>query len=81
MIRVLHCFGTMNIGGAETLIMNIYRKIDKSKIQFDFLVFSKDKGFFDDEIKSLGGKIYHLDSLGILGPYKFKKNLMKFFKK
>lgn len=80
MIRVLHCFGAMNIGGAETLIMNIYRKIDKSKIQFDFLVFSKDKGFFDDEIKSLGGKIYHLDSFGILGPYKFKKNLMKFLK-
>ena len=81
MIRVLHCFGAMNIGGAETLIMNIYRKIDKSKIQFDFLVFSKDKGFFDDEIKLLGGKIYHLDSFGTLGPYKFKKGLMNFFKK
>lgn len=80
MVRVLHCFGAMNIGGAETLIMNIYRKIDKSKIQFDFLVFSKDKGFFDDEIKALGGKIYHLDSFGTLGPYKFKKRLMKFLK-
>lgn len=80
MVRVLHCFGAMNIGGAETLIMNIYRKIDKSKIQFDFLVFSKDKGFFDDEIKSLGGEIYHLDSFGTLGPYKFKKSLTKFLK-
>lgn len=80
MVRVLHCFGAMNIGGAETLIMNIYRKIDKSKIQFDFLVFNKDKGFFDDEIRSLGGKIYHLDSFGTLGPYKFKKSLTKFLK-
>lgn len=80
MIRVLHCFGAMNIGGAETLIMNIYRKIDKSKIQFDFLVFNKVKGYFDDEIKLLGGKVYCLESLGTLGPYKFKKNLMKFFK-
>ena len=45
MIRVLHCFGAMNIGGAETLIMNIYRKIDKSKIQFDFLVLAKIRDF------------------------------------
>ena len=43
----------MNQGGVENFIMNFYRKIDKSKIQFDFLV--NRKGYFDDEIKKMGG--------------------------
>lgn len=46
----------MNSGGAETFLMKIYRKIDKSKIQFDFIV-SKD-GTYDNEIMELGGKIF-----------------------
>ena len=37
MIRILQVLGVMNRGGAETMIMNIYRKIDRSKIQFDFV--------------------------------------------
>ena len=37
-IRVLHVVGNMGIGGIETLIMNIYRNIDRSKVQFDFLI-------------------------------------------
>ena len=38
MIRILHIVHTMDCGGIETMLMNIYRKIDKEKIQFDFLV-------------------------------------------
>jgi glycosyltransferase involved in cell wall biosynthesis len=57
-IRVLHVFGRMNRGGAETLIMNIFRNIDREKFQFDFLVHSKEEGHYDKEIKSLGGDIY-----------------------
>ena len=38
MIRVLHMIGSLNIGGSQALIMNIYRKIDKDFIQFDFIV-------------------------------------------
>ena len=36
-IRVLHVIGIMNRGGAETMIMNLYRHIDRSKVQFDFV--------------------------------------------
>ena len=57
-IRVLHSVGVMNRGGAENLIMNIYRNIDRSKVQFDFLTHHNIQGAFDDEIRSLGGKIY-----------------------
>lgn len=57
-IRILQVFTIMNRGGAETMIMNYYRNIDRNKVQFDFLVHRQEKGDYDDEIESLGGKIY-----------------------
>lgn len=57
-VRVLHVFGRMNRGGAETLIMNVFRNIDREKFQFDFLVHSEEEGHYDQEIKELGGNIY-----------------------
>lgn len=59
-IRVLHVFGSLNRGGAETMVMNIYRNIDRSKIQFDFIIHTKDKCEYNDEIESLGGRIYDI---------------------
>lgn len=57
-IRVLHVIGIMNRGGAETMIMNLYRNIDREKVQFDFVENSSEPAAFDDEIRSLGGRIY-----------------------
>ena len=57
-IRILQVVPNMNSGGLENLIMNIYRNIDRSKVQFDFLVHYQKRGFFDDEIEKLGGQIY-----------------------
>ena len=57
-VRVLHVFGKMDRGGAETLIMNVFRNIDREKFQFDFLVHSQQEGHYDQEIKELGGNIY-----------------------
>jgi len=60
-IRILNIIGEMSPGGIEILIMNIYRNIDRSKVQFDFLQHSPSgEGSFNDEIKSMGGKIYHM---------------------
>lgn len=53
----------MNRGGLETMIMNYYRNLDHSEFQFDFLVHRFDKANYDDEIISLGGKIYRLPNL------------------
>jgi len=58
-IRILHVIGSMNFGGAETLIMNLYRNIDRSKVQFDFVENTLKEAAFDEEIKMLGGKIYN----------------------
>lgn len=62
-IRVLHIVGNMNMGGQETFIMNVYRKLDREKIQFDFVVHSKEKGYYDNEIETLGGKIYRIPKM------------------
>lgn len=59
-MRVLHIIGRMNCGGAENFIMNIYRNIDRTKIQFDFVVHTEEECYFDDEIQALGGKIYRI---------------------
>lgn len=61
-IKVLHVVGAMNRAGTETMLMNIYRNIDREKIQFDFISYSKDKAHYDKEIKELGGKVIKLSS-------------------
>ena len=58
-IRILHVLTAMNMAGTETLLMNFYRNIDRSKVQFDFAVSTKQHCAYDDEINSLGGRIIH----------------------
>ena len=77
MVRILQIIGSMNMGGAENFLMNIYRNLDREKVQFDFIVHRK--GCFDDEIGELGGKVFYLDALQKVGPFKYKKELYNFF--
>lgn len=79
-IRILIINGKMICGGVESFIMNIYRLIDRSKIQFDFLVHYKERFFYDDEIEKLGGKIYRLSLRNDNRFFKYKKDLKNFFK-
>ncbi|WP_074406524.1 MULTISPECIES: glycosyltransferase family 1 protein [Aquimarina] len=78
-IRVLQIFTIMNRGGAESMIMNYYRNIDRDKVQFDFLVHRKGKAAFDDEIKSLGGNIYIMDPINPFFPKEYYDKLRTFF--
>lgn len=79
MKRVLHVVSAMNRGGLETFIMNAYRNIDRNKIQFDFLVHTDKDGDYDQEIRSLGGTIYHVPSRN-KGVLKNHKAIDRFFK-
>lgn len=60
MIRLLCLVSAMNAGGAETFLMKIYRKLDRTRFQMDFCVNVKERAFYDDEIESLGGRIYYV---------------------
>lgn len=62
-IRVLNVVGLMSPGGIETLIMNIYRNLDRDKVQFDFLTHKGIDGIFDEEIKKMGGHIYKMPQI------------------
>lgn len=61
MQKVLHYVSVMNRAGEETFLMNIFRKINKKNISFDFLCTSRQKGEYDKEIKKLGGNLYYVD--------------------
>ncbi len=62
-IRVLNVVSLMSPGGIENLIMNVYRNIDRSKVQFDFLTHKGVDGVYDEEIRALGGRIYKMPKL------------------
>lgn len=65
-IRVLHIVTYMGRGGLETMIMNYYRNIDRSKVQFDFLVHRDFEADYDKEIIELGGEIYRVPPMNPL---------------
>ena len=52
---------SMGMGGIENFLMSLYRSIDREKYQFDFILQSKEEGFFEKEIKELGGNIYKIE--------------------
>lgn len=79
-IRVLHVVQRMEAAGVQTLLMNLYRNIDKSKVQFDFLVHYQKSQFFDDEIQAMGGQIYRFSVREDYNFIKYSRSLRNFFK-
>lgn len=63
MLRVLQVVNVMDRAGLETMLMNYYRKIDRTRVQFDFLTHRPDEGAYEEEIRSMGGKVYHAPRL------------------
>lgn len=78
-IRILNLFTIMNRGGAETMVMNYYRAMDKTKVQFDFMVHRQERGAYDDEIEAMGGRIYRMCPIYPQNICKYKKMLKEFF--
>lgn len=59
-VRVLHMIATLNVGGSQSFVMNLYRAIDRKKVQFDFIIDHLDGIELKDEVEALGGKVYVL---------------------
>ena len=79
-IRVLHVLHSMNRGGAENALMNYYRHIDKTKVQFDFLLTEANKCLFEDEIVSMGGRVFRVPLLTISNPFPYLIGVARFLK-
>lgn len=80
-IRILHVFGRLDSGGAESRTMDIYRSIDRSKVQFDFVIHTKDECFYSKEVRLLGGKIFKFPRFNGKNYFTYKKTWDHFFKK
>lgn len=80
MVRVLQIVTYMGRGGLETMLMNYYRNMDRHKVQFDFLVHRDFEADYDQEILSMGGKIYHISRL-VPWSRKYRGELKVFFEK
>lgn len=57
-VRVVHVLGALHRGGAETFVMNVYRHIDRTRIQFDFIIHTNKNCSYRNEIEKMGGRIY-----------------------
>ena len=81
MIRVLQMIGSLGVGGSQTMIMNIYRNIDRSKMQFDF-VLDRSTPYhtvFKEEAESLGAKIYTMPLFNGANAAQVKREWDNFF--
>lgn len=78
-IRILHVLGRLDLAGAETFVMNIYKNIDKKKIQFDFIVHGNEKGFYEKDVEALGGRIYRVPKYLVINISEYKNWWRKFF--
>ncbi len=81
MIRVLHFIPAFSIGGVESLIMSLYRNIDKKNVQFDFLVETQEWLEDFNEIVEYGGKVFKLQLLNKRKPLRYIKQIKDFFYK
>lgn len=81
-MRILHVIGAMDRGGAETMLMNLYRAIDRTKIQFDFLVHEQRECDYDGEIRDLGGNVYRdLPRFTLVNYPRYKRLCREFFER
>lgn len=79
-LRVLQINYAMDMGGAETLLMNLYRNIDRTRVQFDFLLHCPNESVYEKEILSLGGKIYKIPRYLGFNKISYERKLTEFLK-
>lgn len=79
-IHVLVLDTVMDRGGAEAMIMNYMRNINRDVIKFDFLTNRDYRAAYEEEIESLGGKVYHMCPMYPGKFHQYKKEMREFLK-
>ncbi len=81
-IRVLQIVSSLNRGsGIMGIIMNLYKHIDRDKVQFDFLYFVEYPSSYKEEIQDLGGEVFYIPMLNAFNFMQFRKSIIDFFQK
>lgn len=78
-LRVLQVVTTLNRGGLETMLMNHYRALDRSRVQFDFLVHREAPGAYEAEVLALGGRIHRVPALALRNLLRYRQAVDAFF--
>lgn len=79
-LRVLHMIGGLNSGGSQSVVLNLYKNIDREKIQFDFIIDEPNQIFYKPMIEQMGGKIYVLPKFKGFNYFRLRKAWKNFFK-
>lgn len=79
-IRILHMIGSLNIGGSQSMIINLHKAIDKTKVQFDYIIDHPGHLYYESVVKSLGGKIYEFPTFKGHNFLEIRKVWKQFFK-
>lgn len=79
-VKILHVLGKLQMGGTETVVMNLYKNIDKEKFEFDFVVHGDEIGAYEKEIEQFGGKIYRVQKYKLYNHIRYKKKWNNLFK-
>lgn len=77
--RILHIVSSLGVGsGVMAMLMNYHRNIDRKRLQFDYLSFRSTSDTYEEEIRALGGRVYHISrpSLG----WSFHRQMKSFFR-
>ncbi len=80
-IRILHMIGSLNIGGSQIMIINLYKAMDRTKIQFDFILDHPEELVLAPIVKELGAKIYTMPTFRGTNFSEVRRQWDVFFKK
>lgn len=72
---------SLHFGGSQAFIMSIYRNIDRSKVQFDFVVTPEEEKDLYEEVNKLGGRIFVCPKYIFVNHFSYAKWWKQFFSK
>lgn len=78
-IRILHMIGSLEVGGSQALVINYYKAMDRSKIQFDFIVDHPDRMALAEVVRNMGARIYEMPTFRGKNYFQVKKAWNTFF--
>ena len=59
-VRILHMIGNLDLGGSQSLVLNLYKAMDRDKFQFDFILDHHDKQELVPTVRQMGARIFFM---------------------